>query len=87
MDRPRRRQAQRHDKAPDYRVFMPSPERFAALFGVGGDPTRIHPVDACGVILSALQGLHEAVRAQQAEIEQLRRAMARCQPRCSARPS
>jgi hypothetical protein len=49
-------------------------EDFQAAFGVGADDKSIGTVDADGVALAAIQGLHEVVEAQQAEITELREA-------------
>ena len=57
---------------PAVRHIGPMAQDFAAAFGVGGDPTRIHAVDASGVALAAIQGLYQLVQAQTAELRELR---------------
>lgn len=68
------------ERPPD--VTPPRADTFAAAFGVGGDPNQIHSVDACGVTLAAVKGLHQLVleqarelRAIESEIEETRRAI------------
>jgi hypothetical protein len=56
--------------------FGPSPSRFHADFGVGV-PGRIHVVDANGVMLAALQGLHQRILEQDHEIKELEREISR----------
>jgi hypothetical protein len=52
------------------RHIGPMAQDFAALFGVGDDDRHIHPIDAQGVTLAAIQGLL-------AELEQVRAENAR----------
>lgn len=56
------------------RVAVPAPADFHRRFGVGR-PDRIAPVDACGVMLAAVQGLAGEWRALAAEVRSLRRAL------------
>jgi len=51
--------------------FGPNPAGFHDAFGVGGTSRKIHPVDACGVMLASVQALHELGREQDADIEDL----------------
>jgi hypothetical protein len=53
--------------------FGPKPARFHAAFGVGSSADRIHPVDACGVMLASVQALHQLIQEQDHEIEALRK--------------
>jgi hypothetical protein len=55
----------------------PMAEDFYAAFGHGPTEKGISGVDGDGVALAAIQGLYELVQEQQAEIEQMRAAMAR----------
>jgi hypothetical protein len=48
---------------------------FAAAFGLGADDRHILPLDAAGVALAALQGLHGLVQIQTARIEALEREL------------
>ena len=49
---------------------------FFAAFGLGADDRHIHTVDAGGVALAALQGLHAMVHAQAARLAALERELA-----------
>ena len=49
---------------------------FAAAFGLGADDRHIFPLDAAGVALAALQGLHDLVQAQSTRLEALERELA-----------
>jgi hypothetical protein len=62
----------------------PAAEDFFAAFGLGSDARYIATVDADGVALAAIQGLHEVVRAQRAEIEALEARLAALEARMSA---
>lgn len=53
----------------------PMAQDFRAAFGLGEVPTAIATVDADGVALAAIQGLHGIVREKEAEIEQLKRSL------------
>jgi hypothetical protein len=54
------------------RRLRPTPEQFRAAFGVGAADSAIHPADAIGVPLAAIQGLHSLVERNRREIEELR---------------
>jgi hypothetical protein len=49
---------------------------FHAAFAVGADDRHIATVDADGVALAAIQGLHEMVKAKDAEIQELKGSVA-----------
>jgi hypothetical protein len=55
----------------DIRHIGPTAQDFAAAFEVGADDTHIATVDADGVALAAIQGLHQVVRAQEEQIAAL----------------
>ena len=57
----------KHD--PNRRYVGPMAQDFHAAFGVGDDPKGITTVDADGVALVAIQGLHAKVEHQAATIE------------------
>jgi len=59
------------------RHIGPVAEDFYQTFGLGSDDKYIGGSDASGVALAAIQGLYELVQEQQAEIDQMRAAMAR----------
>jgi hypothetical protein len=59
------------------RHIGPVAQDFRAAFGVGGDDKRITTVDADGVALGAIQGLHELVKEKDAEIASLRARLAK----------
>ena len=46
------------------RHLGPMAQDFAAAFGLGADDRHIFPLDAAGVALAAIQGLHAVVEAQ-----------------------
>jgi hypothetical protein len=48
---------------------------FAAAFGLGADDRHIFPLDAGGVALAAIQGLHGLVQAQGTRLEALEREL------------
>lgn len=54
----------------------PMAEDFAAAFGLGEDDRSISTVDAAGVALAAIQGLHERLRQKECDIEALRTELA-----------
>src|SRR5262249_11428245 len=54
------------------RHMGPMAQDFAAAFGLGENDTTISTVDAQGVALAAIQGLHSLVKDQQAQLDQLR---------------
>jgi Chaperone of endosialidase len=53
------------------RHLGPMAQDFAAAFALGADDRHIFPLDAAGVALAALQGLHRVVEAQAARLERL----------------
>jgi hypothetical protein len=54
------------------RHIGPVAEDFRAAFGLGHDERYITTIDADGVALAAIQGLHEIVREKDCEIDELR---------------
>jgi hypothetical protein len=58
------------------RHIGPVAQDFYAAFGLGGDDTRISTVDADGVALAAIQGLHKQLEAEKAENAELRSRLA-----------
>ena len=58
------------------RHMGPMAQDFHAAFGLGLGDTSIDTIDPDGVALAAIQGLHELVETQRAEIEQLRERVA-----------
>ncbi len=58
------------------RHLGPMAQDFAAAFGLGADDRHIFPVDAAGVALAAIQGLHGLVQAQATRLEALERELA-----------
>jgi hypothetical protein len=63
-------------KGETVRHLGPMAQDFAAAFGLGPDDRHIFPLDAAGVALAALQGLHDLVRTQGARLERLEREVA-----------
>jgi trimeric autotransporter adhesin len=57
------------------RHIGPMAQDFHAAFGVGPDDKHIATVDADGVALAAIQGLHSIVREREAEIVELKKRM------------
>ena len=55
----------------EFRVFL----NHRDLLGVGPDDKHIATVDADGVALAAIQGLHSMVKERDAEIEELKKRM------------
>jgi hypothetical protein len=53
------------------RHLGPMAQDFAAAFGLGQDDRHIFPLDAAGVALAAIQGLHGLVQAQAAHLQAL----------------
>ena len=51
-------------KGETVRHLGPMAQDFSAAFGLGADDRHIHVIDASGVALTAIQGLHALVRAQ-----------------------
>ena len=62
-------------KGETVRHLGPMAQDFAAAFGLGADDRHIFTLDAAGVALAAIQGLHGLVRAQQARLEALEREL------------
>lgn len=58
------------------RHLGPMAQDFAAAFGLGADDRHIHTVDASGVALAALQGLHAVVQTQATRLAVLEREQA-----------
>lgn len=58
------------------RHIGPMAQDFAAAFNVGEDDRHISTSDADGVVLAAIQGLHQIVKEKEAEIESLKKAVA-----------
>ena len=58
------------------RHLGPMAQDFAAAFGLGADDRHIFPLDAGGVALTAIQGLHALVDTQGARLEALERELA-----------
>jgi hypothetical protein len=58
-------------KGESARHLGPMAQDFAAAFGLGQDDRHIFPLDASGVALAAIQGLHGRVLAQAARLEAL----------------
>lgn len=56
---------------PAVRHLGPMAQDFSAAFGVGQDDRHIHPLDANGVALAAIQGLHRLLQSQHAQIQAL----------------
>ena len=63
-------------KGETVRHLGPMAQDFAAAFGLGADDRHIFPLDAAGVALAALQGLHGLVQAQDSRLEALERELA-----------
>ena len=57
---------------PEIAHIGPIAEEFAEIFALGGDDKSICTVDADGVALAAIQGLHEIIEEKDAEIADLR---------------
>lgn len=57
------------------RHLGPMAQDFAAAFGLGADDRHIFPLDAGGVALAAIQGLHGLVQAQRVRLEALEREL------------
>ena len=57
------------------RHLGPMAQDFAAAFGLGADDRHIFPLDAAGVALAAIQGLHAVVQAQATRLEALEREL------------
>jgi hypothetical protein len=57
------------------RHLGPMAQDFAAAFGLGADDRHIFTLDAAGVALAAVQGLHALAQAQHARLEALEREL------------
>jgi trimeric autotransporter adhesin len=57
---------------PSIRHIGPMGQDFHEAFGLGEEPPRISTIDADGVALAAIQGLHELVKDKDCEIAELR---------------
>jgi hypothetical protein len=62
-------------KGETVRHLGPMAQDFAAAFGLGADDRHIFPLDAGGVALAAIQGLHRLVQTQEARLEVLEREL------------
>ena len=62
-------------KGETVRHLGPMAQDFAAAFGLGADDRHIFTLDAAGVALAAIQGLHSLAQAQQARFEALEREL------------
>ncbi len=73
-------------KAQDYSMphMGPMAQDFYAAFALGEDDKHISTVDADGVALAAIQGLHEMLREKDAEITAIKKQNANLQERLSA---
>ncbi len=60
--------------AEPYTHIGPMAQDFKAAFGLGGDDRTISAMDAAGVALSAIQGLHQKLGERDRRIDQLERA-------------
>ncbi len=58
------------------RHIGPTAQDFYAAFGVGADDTHIATIDADGVALAAIQGLHQVVQEKEAQIAELEARLA-----------
>lgn len=56
----------------DVRHIGPMAQDFAAAFGVGDDDRTISGVDAAGVAIAAIQGLHQLLSEREREVRALR---------------
>jgi len=61
----------------------PMAQDFRMAFGVGSDERFIHAVDASGVALASIQGLHQLVREQRERIAELEARLASLERRGS----
>jgi len=62
-------------KGEPVRHLGPMAQDFAAALGLGADNRLIFTLDAAGVALAAIQGLHALAQAQQARLELLEREL------------
>jgi len=63
-------------KGEPVRHLGPMAQDFAVAFRLGADDRHIFTLDAAGVALAAIQGLHALTEAQQARLEALERELA-----------
>jgi hypothetical protein len=63
-------------KGETVRHLGPMAQDFSAAFGLGADDRHIHVIDASGVALTAIQGLHAVVQTQAARLAILERELA-----------
>lgn len=66
---------------PEVTHIGPTAQAFGQAFEVGANSTSISTIDRDGVALAAIQGLHELVLAQQAEIRELEARLAALESR------
>jgi trimeric autotransporter adhesin len=71
-------------QAPDIRHVGPTAQDFQSAFQLGADSRRITTVDANGVALAAIQGLHQVVVEKEARILELERQNQQLEQRLSA---
>jgi len=69
---------------PSIRHMGPMAQDLYAAFGLGEDDKHIGTIDADGVALAAIQGLHEIVQEKDTELSTLRKQNAQLQERLSA---
>jgi hypothetical protein len=62
-------------KGEPVRHLGPMAQDFAAAFGLGADDRHIFPLDAAGVALAAIQGLHAVAQAQATRLDALEREL------------
>ena len=58
------------------RHVSPKAQDFHAAFGLGETATNVNPVDAFGVALTAVQGLHQLAQEQEARLATLEARLA-----------
>ena len=71
-------------QSPSVRHVGPMAQDFHAAFGLGGDDKHINTVDADGVALAAIQGLHQIVQEQQTELDKKQRTIGLLQKQVEA---
>jgi trimeric autotransporter adhesin len=71
-------------QSPDIRHIGPTAQDFLAAFAIGSDPRRITTVDAYGVALAAIQGLHQLVEERNDRIESLEQQNQQLEARLSS---
>jgi predicted nucleic acid-binding Zn ribbon protein len=72
--------------AADVRHLGPMAQDFKAAFGLWDTDRMIFPLDAAGVSLAAIQGLHRRLVAAEAENDELRARLDRLERRLAALP-